>query len=184
MKINAETLSLVDLYPEFNNLKNAISLMKLSDDPYSQENIDSLITPVINEVFKNEISCTANIDECIKIRDIVYGLGKFLEKNWINSNTNTNIKPLQSVCLRLFSPVNPQLRGVDFDNNFALQKKLTHLTRYFNHSMTERHISQVMTNEAIEYSYYTKRPFFMTFFDYTHNYSLDQLLRVIKLYFK
>jgi len=178
MKINAETLSLVDLYPEFTNLKNAISLMKLSDDPYSQENIDSLITPVINEVFKNEISCTANIDECIKIRDIVYGLGNFLEKNWIST-----IKPMQFIRLRLFSPINPELQGANFDNNFALQKKLTHLTRYFNHSMSEQHISQVMTNEANEYSYYTKRPFFITFFDYTHNYSLDQLLRVIKLYF-
>lgn len=180
MKINAETLSLVEFYPEFRNLKNVISLMKLSDDPYSQENMDSLVTPAINEVFRNEISSTANNYEFIKIRDIVYGLNRFLEKNWIYYN---EFKPLQCANLRLFSPINPELRGSDFDNNFAVQKKLTHLTRYFNHSMTERYISQVMTNEAIEYSYYTKRPFFMTFFDYTHNYSLDQILRVIKLYF-
>jgi hypothetical protein len=179
MKLNIETLPLVEFYPEFRNLKNVISLVKLSDDPYSQENMDSLVTPAINEVFKNEISSTANNYEFIKIRDIVYGLGRFLEKNWIYYN----FKPLQCANLRLFSPINPELQGVDFDNNFALQKKLTHLTRYFNYSMTEQYISQVMTNEAIEYSYYTKRPFFITFFDYTHNYSLDQLLRVIKLYF-
>lgn len=181
MKLNTETLSLVEFYPEFRNLNNVISLMKLSDDPYSQENMDSLVTPAINEVFRNEISSTANNYEFIKIRDIVYGLGNFLEKNWINTNIG---KPLQCANLRLFSPINPELRGSDFDNNFELQKKLTHLTRYYSHSMTERYISQVMTNEAIEYSYYTKRPFFITFFDYTHNYSLDQLLRVIKLYFK
>lgn len=179
MKLNIETISLAEFYPEFKNLKNVISLMKLSDDPYSQENLDSLITPVINEIFKNEISTSlANNYEFVKIRDIVYGLGSFLEKNWINTN-----KPLQFINLRLFSPINPELQGSDFKNNFALQKKLTHLTRYFNHSMTEQYISQVMTNEAIEYSYYTKRPFFITFFDYTHNYSLDQLLRTIKLYF-
>ena len=181
MKINAETLSLVEFYPEFRNLKNVISLMKLSDDPYSQENMDSLVTPAINEVFRNEISSIANNYEFVKIRDIVYNLGVFLEKNWINTNIG---KPLQCVNLRLFSPINPQLQGADFDNNFAVQKKLTHLTRYYSHQMNERYISQVMTNEAIEYSYYTKRPFFITFFDYTHNYSLDQLLRIIKLYFK
>lgn len=180
MKLNTETLSLVEFYPEFRNLKNVISLMKLSDDPYSQENMDSLITPAINEIFRNEISSKSIIiDEFAKIREIVNNLGIFLEKQkWINTN-----KPLQFINLRLFSPINPQLQGVDFDNNFALQKKLTHLTRYYSHSMTEQYISQVMTNEAIEYSYYTKRPFFITFFDYTHNYSLDQLLRVIKLYF-
>lgn len=180
MKLNAETISLTELYPEFKNVKNVISLMKLSDDPYSQENLDNLVTPAINEVFKNEIWRITNVDECIKIREIVYRLGNFLEKNLIN----TNLKPLQCVNLRLFSPINPQLQGTDFNNNFELQKKLTHLTRYFSYQMSERHISQVMTNEAIEYSYCTKRPFFITFFDYTHNYSLDQLLRVIKLYFK
>lgn len=181
MKLNAETISLTELYPEFKNVKNVISLMKLSNDQYSQENLDRLLTPAINEVFKNEISTSlTNSYEFIKIREIVYNLGNFLEKNWIN----TNLKPLQCANLRLFSPINPQLRGADFDNNFELQKKLTHLTRYFSHQMSEQHISQVMTNEAIEYSYYTKRPFFITFFDYTYNYSLDQLLRVIKLYLK
>ena len=180
MKLNAETISLTELYPEFRNVKNVISLMKLSDDPYSQENLDNLVTPAINEVFKNEISTSlTNSYEFIKIREIVCNLGSFLEKNLIN----TNLKPLQCVNLRLFSPINPQLQGTDFNNNFELQKKLTHLTRYFSYQMSERHISQVMTNEAIEYSYYTKRPFFITFFDYTHNYSLDQLLRTIKLYF-
>lgn len=181
MKVNAETLSLVEFYPEFRNLHNVISLMKLSADPFSQENLDNLVTPAINEIFKNEISSIAYNYEFVKIRDIVYGLGNFLEKNWIYNAKN--IKPLQCVNLRLFSPINPELQGLTFDNNFALQKKLTHLTRYYNHSMTDQYIFQVMSNEAIEYSYYTKIPFFITFFDYTHNYSLDQLLRVIKLYF-
>lgn len=181
MKLNIETLSLAEFYPEFTNLNNVISLMKLSADPFSQENLDNLVTPAINEIFRNEISSKSIIiDEFVKIREIVYNLGVFLEKNWIYYNP----KPIQCANLRLFSPINPELRGSEFNKyNYELHKKLTHLTRYFNHQINEQYISQVMTNEAIEYSYYTKRPFFITFFDYSHNYSLDQLLRTIKLYF-
>ena len=178
MKLNTETLSLVEFYPEFRNLKNVISLMKLSDDPYSQDNINSLLTPTITDLYQELVreKLFRNIND---LRIFVLDLSIFLRNKYFTIDVLRNHERL-----KIFSPNDEALIGIRPDDRFVLRKKLLHLNRYYGYSISSDILKNIMSDENIEYAMSLRLPFYVTFFDYSQeNLSAEESLRIIELNF-